>query len=62
VDRTEPAKETIITPEQRNDGWLIKDGQFIRERRFEIIRRLPNGNFVVVSPEWTAWKEESDRG
>lgn len=54
---SEPAKELIVTPQQFADGWLEKDDQFIRERPYQLIRKLPDGNFVVVSPEWTHWKE-----
>ena len=43
----------IVTPEHLKLGWLEKDGMFIRERKYQVIRRLEDGNYVVVAPTYT---------
>ena len=50
AESREHMKERVVTPEQLNKGWFefIPDGipNMIRHEYF-VIRKLPNGNFVV---------------
>ena len=46
-----PEKEQqyrIVTAAQLTEGRLKKIGQFIYERRYEVVKKLPDGNCVVV--------------
>lgn len=42
--------ERKLTPEQYENGWLLKVGDVVIHRDFEIVRRLPDGNVLVREP------------
>ncbi len=43
--------ERIVTAEQYAQGYLERDGLVIKKRPYELIRRLPDGNYLVRAPE-----------
>jgi hypothetical protein len=43
--------ERIVTPEQYGQGYLEREGMVVRKRRYELIRKLPDGNYLVRAPE-----------
>jgi len=40
-------EERIVTREQYEQGYLERDGLVIRKRRYELIRELPDGRYLV---------------
>src|SRR5207247_553108 len=44
-------KELVVTQEQYDQGYLERDGVVIRKRAYELIRRLPDGTYLVRAPE-----------
>jgi hypothetical protein len=46
-------QELVVTPEQYAQGYLERDGIVIRKRPYQLIRRLPDGNYVVRAPDST---------
>jgi hypothetical protein len=45
------AEERIVTREELERGYLERDGLVIRKRRYELIRELPDGRFLVRAPQ-----------
>jgi hypothetical protein len=44
-------EERIVTREQYEQGYLERDGLVVRKRRYELIRELPDGRYLVRAPE-----------
>jgi hypothetical protein len=44
-------KERVVTPEQYAQGYFERDGMVVKRRPFELIRRLPDGNYLVRQPQ-----------
>ncbi len=44
-------EERVVTPEQYGQGYLERDGMVVKKRPYELIRRLPDGNYLVRAPE-----------
>jgi hypothetical protein len=44
-------QELVVTKEQYGQGYLERDGLVIKKRPYELIRELPDGNYVVRVPE-----------
>jgi hypothetical protein len=44
-------EERIVSPEQYADGYLERDGLVFKKRPYELIRKLPDGNYLVRAPE-----------
>jgi len=40
----------VVTPAQLSEGYFLKDGAFIYERRYQVVRQLPDGNWLVCEP------------
>jgi hypothetical protein len=36
-----------VSPEQYSQGYLERDGVVIRKRRYELVRKLADGNYLV---------------
>lgn len=45
------AEERIVTREELERGYFERDGLVIRKRRYELIRELPDGRFLVRAPQ-----------
>jgi hypothetical protein len=43
--------EQVVTAEEYARGYLERDGLVIRKRPYELIRRLPDGTYLVRAPE-----------
>jgi len=41
----------IVSPEQLSLGYLERQGMIVTRRRFVVIRRREDGNYVVRDPE-----------
>jgi hypothetical protein len=55
-DRTMPqhqkgVQERIVTAEEYARGYFERDGMVVRRRQYELIRRLPDGTYLVRAPE-----------
>jgi hypothetical protein len=44
-------EERIVTREQYEAGYLERDGLVVRKRRYELIRKLEDGTYLVRAPE-----------
>lgn len=44
-------QERVVTPEQYGQGYLVRDGMVVKKLQYELIRRLPDGNYLVRAPE-----------
>jgi hypothetical protein len=44
-------KEFIVSAEQYRRGYLERDGMVVKKREYELIRELPDGNYLVRAPE-----------
>jgi hypothetical protein len=44
------AEERVVTREEYESGFLQREGIVIRKRRYELIRELPDGRFLVRAP------------
>ena len=44
-------EERVVTEEQYGQGYLVRDGMVVRKLKYELIRRLPDGNYLVRAPE-----------
>jgi hypothetical protein len=44
-------KELIVTAEQYRRGYLDRDGMVVKKKEYELIRELPDGNYLVRAPE-----------
>jgi len=44
------AEERVVTREEYEHGFLQREGLVIRKRRYELIRELPDGRFLVRVP------------
>jgi hypothetical protein len=42
--------EQVVSAEQYAQGYLERNGLVIKKRPYDLIRRLPDGNYVVRSP------------
>jgi hypothetical protein len=42
--------EQVVSAEQYAQGYLERNGLVIKKRPYELIRRLPDGNYVVRAP------------
>lgn len=42
--------ERIVTPKQYADGYYEKRGMLAYHRKWILIRKLDDGNYLVVSP------------
>lgn len=51
VEYRKAAQERVVTPEQYGQGYLVRDGMVVKKLRYELIRRLPDGNYLVRAPE-----------
>jgi hypothetical protein len=45
------AEERIVTREELERGYFERDGLVIRKRRYELIRELPDGRYLVRAPQ-----------
>ena len=45
------AEERIVTREELERGYLERAGLVVRKRRYELIRELPDGRFLVRAPQ-----------
>jgi hypothetical protein len=45
------AEERVVTREELERGYLERDGLVIRKRRYELIRELPDGRYLVRAPQ-----------
>jgi hypothetical protein len=45
------AEERVVTREELERGYLEREGMVIRKRRYEVIRELPDGRFLVRPAE-----------
>jgi hypothetical protein len=49
----------IVTPQQFKRGWCVLRDDTVQEwREFELIRRLPNGDYEVRNPKLQVLEEE----
>lgn len=48
----------VVTQEQLQNGYLVLDGQIVREKQFEIVRKNDDGTYVVINPEYAMKKKE----
>lgn len=53
MNETEP-KMRVVTPEQYRQGYLEKIGDQVIDRDFTLIRKLPDGNYLVHEPTLSA--------
>jgi hypothetical protein len=44
-------EERVVTRDQLDDGYLERDGMTVRRRKWELIRQLPDGRYLVRAPE-----------
>lgn len=49
-DRQDRRRHRIVTPEQYSAGYLDLFGPVAFHRRWSLVRRLDDGNYVVVDP------------
>ena len=59
MNNDEPEKFRIVTMGQLAEGYMEKDGAFIRNRPYRIVGPTNDGNVIVYNPAWLAWEEES---
>ena len=43
-------EERIVTREQFEQGYFERDGFVVRKRRYELIKELPDGRYLVRAP------------
>ena len=44
-------EERIVTEQQYGQGYLVRDGMVVKRLKYELIRRLPDGTYLVRAPE-----------
>jgi hypothetical protein len=44
-------EERVVTAEQYAQGYLVRDGMVVKKLPYELIRRLPDGTYLVRAPE-----------
>jgi len=44
-------EERVVTREQFERGYFERDGLVIKKRRYQLIRELPDGRYLVRAPE-----------
>lgn len=44
-------KELVLTQEQYDRGYLDRDGMVVQKRPYDLIRKLPDGNYLVRAPD-----------
>jgi hypothetical protein len=45
------AEERVVTREELERGYFERDGIVVRKRRYELIRELPDGRYLVRAPQ-----------
>ena len=56
----EPPYQLVITPEQKEEGWLERIGCFIQRQDYVVIRKVDkSNNYVVINPAWLMWKNKT---
>lgn len=43
-------RKRVVTPEQYAEGYVTRRGLLAWQRPYRLIRRLPNGNYLVKEP------------
>ena len=43
-------EERVVTREEFERGYFERDGIVVRKRRYELIRELPDGRYLVRAP------------
>jgi hypothetical protein len=51
VEYRKAPNERVVTAEQYAQGYLERDGMLVKKRSYELIRRLPDGTYLVRVPE-----------
>jgi hypothetical protein len=46
-------EERVVTEEQYGQGYLVRDGMVVQMRPYELIRKLPDGTYLVRAPDTT---------
>ena len=44
-------EERVVTEEQYGQGYLVRDGMVVQRRPYELIRKLPDGTYLVRAPD-----------
>jgi hypothetical protein len=44
-------EERVVTEEQYGQGYLVRDGMVVQMRPYELIRKLPDGTYLVRAPD-----------
>lgn len=44
-------EERVVTAEQYGQGYLVRDGMVVQMRPYELIRKLPDGTYLVRAPD-----------
>ena len=44
-------EERVVTEEQYGQGYLVRNGMVVQMRPYELIRKLPDGTYLVRAPD-----------
>jgi hypothetical protein len=53
------AEERVVTREELDRGYFERDGIVVRKRRYELIRELPDGRYLVRAPQQASSPQSS---